>query len=118
RDVVGEESRYGGEKVFFHARATFDSKNDTTLFLLDGAPAGSRVLFQVRRVPFPPPTRKEQGFVRIRLNGRTVALNQNDGKIHPYSLGESISVDNNQSNVKVLDALLSRLGKGGVLEHL
>lgn len=107
-----------GKKVFFHARATFDSKNDTTLFLLDGAPAGSRVLFQVRRAPFPPPTRKEQGFVRIRLNGRTVALNQDDGKIHPYILGESIPVKNNQSNVKVLDELLKRLGDDEVIDHL
>lgn len=107
----------GGRRVFFHARATLESKVDTTLFLLDGAPAGSRVLFQVRRVPFPPPTQQAKGRVLIRLNGVSVALNQDDGKIDPYRLTHSIGVKNHEQNVDVFNRMLGALN-GASIEHL
>lgn len=101
--------------IHFHVKATQSDKEDTTLFELKGSTG--RAVFQVRRVPFPPMDRVKKGRLFLELNGLSVALNQNDGKIDPYDLAENITVPNSMSHVAALDEALKR-ANGRKIDHL
>ncbi len=103
--------------IHFYAKAAPGNPTDTTLFLIDSGTPGSRAIFQIRRVPFPPMSKKEQGRIFLKLQGLSIALNQDDGKIDPYNLTENISVPNSMPHGAALDAAL-KAAKGGKIDHL
>lgn len=107
----------GIRRVFFHVKGTRSSDVDTTLFLLNRAEAGKRAVFQVRRVPFPPMSKEKKGRILLSLNGLSVALNQDDGKIIPYRLKHSIRVPNSMAHGEALDLALAAAGSNKI-RHL